>query len=86
MRLINQRRGVILKREIAKAPLSTSNLVFENYLYLCKIMPLPMLRNTIKKNLSDCGFVGPNLLDWPVASPELNPIENYWSALKKELW
>jgi transposase len=36
----------------------------------------------IKKFLSDNNII---VLDWPANSPDLNPIENYWSLIKHEL-
>jgi len=32
------------------------------------------------------GFTGNRLMTWPPQSPDLNPIENYWGALKQLLY
>ena len=32
------------------------------------------------------GIKEDHLMTWPPASPDLNPIENYWSLLKRELY
>ena len=29
------------------------------------------------------GIKGDSLMDWPASSPDLNPIENYWSIIKQ---
>ena len=39
----------------------------------------------IFKNLVVIQSNNPTLLDWPVNSPDLNPIENVWAAIKKEI-
>ena len=36
--------------------------------------------------LEDCGFVGARYMDWTASSPDLNPIENYWSLLKGKIY
>lgn len=39
-----------------------------------------------KAFLQDNGFSGNKLMDWPAASPDLNPIENFWSLFKQKLY
>ena len=36
--------------------------------------------------LTDNGFTGDRLMVWPPCSPDLNPIENYWSCFKRKLY
>ena len=39
-----------------------------------------------KEFLRANGFSGTRLMDWPSASPDLNPIENYWATFKSRLY
>ena len=39
-----------------------------------------------KQFLADNGFVGNRLMEWPSSSPDINPIENYWSVFKAKLY
>ena len=36
--------------------------------------------------LESKGFVGSRLMDWPACSPDINCIENFWSALKQRVY
>ena len=36
--------------------------------------------------LSKKGISGDKLMSWPPCSPDLNPIENYWALLKREIY
>jgi len=39
-----------------------------------------------KEFLARKGFSGKKLMTWPPSSPDLNPIENLWSLVKRELY
>ena len=36
--------------------------------------------------LASQGFVDDRIMDWPPVSPDLNPIENVWAILKKDIY
>ena len=42
--------------------------------------------NFTREWLAKKGIKEDHLMTWPPASPDLNPIENYWSLLKRELY
>ena len=35
---------------------------------------------------SDHGFTNGHKMDWPACSPDLNPIENLWSTVKRNIY
>jgi hypothetical protein len=39
-----------------------------------------------KAFLAQHGFVGRKYMNWPAQSPDINPIENYWSVFKSKLY
>jgi hypothetical protein len=39
-----------------------------------------------KTFLASHGFVNSKYMDWPSASPDLNPLENYWAVFKARLY
>lgn len=52
---------------------------------LCYFMQDNAPCHKAKSTMEFCRQQGLRLLDWPPYSPDLNPIENVWAALKREI-